>query len=846
MFWINGRLIEKQYIIFSHYFNCNNIIEMEMRKHFYLIIIALSFFSINELIAQESDTSFFYELGLTDLNSESQELVSIGTRTDGYLQLESLVPIDIILASDLSSSPQIELSQILTYLLSSFNANHQTISDGTDHIVPASLRGLGPDQVLVFVNGKRRHSSALVNVNGTFGRGAVNTDFDAIPVAAIKRIEILRDGASAQYGSDAIAGVINIVLKDNIGIESSVFTGRTIEGDGIRNRVDINYGVKIGTKGFLNVTGEVLHRGSTNRAGEYTGTIYHADDEEDNTDPRTSTFDRRNMIIGNAQANTGKLYYNLSVPLRQLAEFYSFGGVSFRQSKATGFYRYPKNEEKVVLELHENGFLPEIHAPITDKSFSFGIRQVYKKWDIDLSTTYGNNDFDFKIKNSNNASMGINSPLNFYCGGFRFSQITTNLDISQSIRNIRGVNRLNIAFGGEFRLDNYSIISGEDASYIDGGMLTSDGNPRLPGAQVFSGFQKQNELDENRYSSSFYVDVEAKINEKFTVELASNFVNYSDWGNNISGKFAARYKLWPFLYVRSGVSTGFRSSSLHQSYSTNVSTQIIDGQSYQVGTFNNNSLVTKAFGFPELTEEEALNHSFGIIILPAKKLVITADYYLIYIYNRIVLSGRFNSTDGYEIAQILEPFGVNSAQFFTNAINTRTLGGNLDATYDFDINDDLSIRLKASINISQNKIVGDINTSEKLKGNEEILFNREERSRIESALPNDKLILHSTLNYKKIGGSLKTIRFGEVKYIHPTNFEQDQVFTPKWITNISLFYNITERINFSVGGSNIFNVYPDEHTNNANTGSGEFIYSRRVTQFGFNGAFYYTSLKIIF
>lgn len=816
-----------------------------MRYKFLILSFLLNIIFIRYSFSQEKDSTFFYEFGLEDLTAQNADLISIGTRGTGYLQIESLVPIDIITADELNNSSQIELSQILTYLLSSFNANHQTISDGTDHIVPASLRGLGPDQILVFINGKRQHSSSLVNVNGTFGRGSVSTDFDAIPVAAIKQIEILRDGASAQYGSDAIAGVINIVLKDNLGIQISSSMGQTIENDGIRNRFDINYGVKIGAKGFLNLTGEVLKRGATNRAGQYTGTIYHSDPAEDDLDTRTAAFNRQTMIIGNAEALTGKLYYSLSIPLRQLAEFYSFGGVTFRQSKSTGFYRYPKEEEKVVLEIYKDGFLPEIHAPINDQSFSFGVRQVYKKWHIDLSTTYGKNSFDFKIKNSNNASLGVNSPVNFFCGGFRFGQITTNLDISQAIRDIKGIKKINIAFGGEFRLDNFSIIAGEEASYIDGGTLTSDGNSRLPGAQLFSGFQKQNELSENRVSTSFYVDVEAEINTRLKLALAGNFVSYSDWGNNLSGKFAGRYKVTPKFYLRTGISTGFRSSSLHQSFSTNVSTQIIDGQSLQVGTFNRNSLVTKAFGIPELTEEKSLNISSGIILKPIKNLILTADYYRLEIYNRIVLSGRFNSATSPEIAQLLEPTGVNSAQFFTNAIDTRTMGGNIEANYFYEIDKNTKIDFSAAYNITQNKIVGEIETSDELKGNEDILFNREERSRIESALPDNKLVLQGSFIYKNAGFLAKTIRFGEIEYVHPSNEEQDQVFSAKWITDIALFYKFNKKIKLSIGGNNVFNIYPDKHTNEANTSSGQFVYSRRVTQFGFNGAFFYTRLNFL-
>jgi iron complex outermembrane receptor protein len=788
--------------------------------------------------AQENDTLFFYELGIEDMFETERELVQIGTRTSGHEILESAVPIDIITAEQLASSPQIELSQVLTYLIPSFNANNQTISDGTDHIVPSSLRGLGPDQILVFINGKRRHTSALVNVNGTFGRGSVSTDFDAIPIAAIERIEVLRDGASAQYGSDAIAGVINIVLKSNYELDLTFTIGHTIKGDGLKQKYDVNYGLKIGENGFCNITGELVVRRQTNRSGNYTGAVYHSDSLLDEDAIRTANFDRQTMVIGNAQAKTGKLFYNLSLPFRQ-AEFYSFGGLTHRLGMASGFYRFPKEEEKVVLELFPNGFLPELHTPIQDKSFCVGLKQKYSNWNIDLSANYGKNTFDFELKESNNASLGVASPVEFYCGGFEFSQLTSNFDMSRVFNPKKGIKKINFAFGSEFRLDNYSISPGEEASYIKGNSLTSTGEERYPGAQLFSGFQPQNQLDKNRFSTSIYLDFEMDVNDKLFVELASNFVDYSDWGYNLSGKIATRYKITPHFFARGAISTGFRSSSLHQSYLTNISTQIIDGTSFLVGTFNNKSSVTKELDIPSLTEENSINYSLGVILKPINNLNITCDLYMVSIYNRIVLSGRFSGSQDSSIAKTLNPFGINSAQFFTNAVDTKTIGGDIIANYKYSMGEAKNLYLTFAYNRTETKILGDIKASGKLEGKEEILFNREERSRIEVAQPNHKIILSGKYKFKRFGLLGRTIRFGQIKYIHPQNPYQDQTFTPKWITDLTIDYRISKLLTIELGGNNIFNVYPDKLNHEANTSSGQFIYSRRVTQFGFSGAYYF-------
>ncbi|RMF61725.1 MAG: PEGA domain-containing protein, partial [Calditrichaeota bacterium] len=341
-----------------------------------------------------------------------ESLVVIGSRT-ARTAVETPVPVDVIAPEAIRQSPITELNQTLSLIAPSFNASHQTISDGTDHINPASLRGLGPDQVLVLINGKRRHTSALTHVNGTFGRGTVGVDLNAIPQGAIERIEILRDGASAQYGSDAIAGVINIVLKEQTNkVQVNALAGSTGEGDGDQTLVDANYGFPIGDRGYFNITGSYLNRGRTNRSDEFQGAVFFSDRAADDAEIARRGLTRRDfsMKTGQSEAVFGAGFFNTAYAISDNAEVYGFGGFSHRNGVGTGFYRRPIQEERVVFELFPNGFLPEIHSEIDDIAFTGGLRGNHKGWDIDFSVTHGGNSFQFNIENTNNASLGTASP----------------------------------------------------------------------------------------------------------------------------------------------------------------------------------------------------------------------------------------------------------------------------------------------------------------------------------------------------------------------------------------------------------------------------------------------------
>jgi iron complex outermembrane receptor protein len=390
------------------------------------------------------------------------EIVAVGSRTS-RTALRSPVPVDVITAEEIALVGEVETNQILRTLAPSYNASHQTISDGTDHVNPASLRGLGPDQTLVLINGKRRHHSALVNVNGTFGRGTVGTDLNAIPAAAIERIEILRDGASAQYGSDAIAGVINIVLKeqyDNVQINGTAgFNPGTAVGegafrrdadvDGETIRANANFGFRVGSRGFFNVTGDYLSRNRTNRSALYSGTIFTDDGANDDAElaARGLTREDFSMKIGQGDATMGALWFNSAFPIAETGEFYFFGGLSNRNGFATGFYRQPKQEAQVVPEIFPIGFLPEIRTAIDDNSITAGLRGSKNNWDVDASVTAGYNQLKFNITNSNNASQGPSSPTDFDAGGYRIDQTTGTVDAVKLLGTGGALKSLSVVLG---------------------------------------------------------------------------------------------------------------------------------------------------------------------------------------------------------------------------------------------------------------------------------------------------------------------------------------------------------------------------------------------------------------
>ncbi|MGB3779451.1 MAG: TonB-dependent receptor [Tunicatimonas sp.] len=849
--------------------------------------------------------------------SELQEVVVIGSRNQNRTVTETPVPVDVIpLQEMLESAPQVEITQILNYIAPSFSSNRQTISDGTDHVDPASLRGLGVDHVLVLVNGKRRHNSSLVNVNGTVGRGSVGTDLNSIPAAAIERIEVLRDGAAAQYGSDAIAGVINLVLKETTDqVFFSATGGQMYEGDGEVAQFNTNYGFNVGERGFINLTGQYQYRGRTDRAGEWTGSVFKTswDGESPSiyaenfmagdlspfdvgqrltpqgaeqintanaitnnlTDAQEEALINQNggrraftMQVGQSEAVNAAAMLNSAFEVSENHEFYLFGGISARRGLATGFYRLP-NQSRTLTSVYPNGFLPEIGSNIFDASLSGGLRGNVGAWYADFSHTYGSNSFEFLISNTSNASLGNRTPTSFNAGGFRFRQNTTNVDFSRYFEDAMA--GINVAFGGEYRVENYEINAGEEGSYRNYGVVnlvdtTADGTPfvneqsstnifynRPGGSQVFPGFQPANELQQSRSTVAAYADVEFNFTENLFVDAAIRFEDYTDFGSTFNWKLAGRLAATDNFALRAAVSTGFRAPSLPQRYFNNTSTifTLQNGVNVpnEVGTFRNDSRVAQLFGIPSLTNETSFNLSAGVVWNVADNFDVTVDAYQVDVDDRVVLTSQFDADNSEEIASILSSVNAGSAQLFTNAIDTRTRGIDVIAAYNTSFGES---RLKATLAANfTNTEVTNVDIPATLQAAPEAFFDREERGRFEDATPQSKINLLLDYRVNRLVVNLIFVRFGEV-FARTQDTETDaqgndvfidQRFAPKIITNASVGYNITDAVNLTIGASNLFDVYPDENREEFRSGE-RFIYSRRASQFGFNGGYYFARLNV--
>jgi iron complex outermembrane receptor protein len=811
--------------------------------------------------SRKSATLIFSALGFktqkqqggTDLHiilEESSEILSevvlVGTRNPRQTKLETPVAVDIVNVSKIKlTSAQTTANDLLANLVPSFNSSRQSSSDGTEHVDPASLRGLGPDQVLVLINGKRRHTTSLLNNQNTVGNGSVGTDLSSIPSAAIDRIEVLRDGAAAQYGSDAIAGVINIILKKNTGLEVGTTYGATSEGDGETFNFNVNYGTEIGKKGgFINLTAEFNDRGKTSRTQNHNLVIYDQSDlgnffaydfsndgarERDNEliNAAGLTRDDFNFQVGDAAITNTQLFVNLEIPTNEKGTFYAAGGGNYRTGNGFGFRRLPS--EGHVLEIFPNGFQPILESTIIDLSLIAGYKSKLGEWDFDLSNTNGYNQFDYGISNTVNDALGINSPTSFDAGGHTFLQNTVNLDFSRFNDDI--MSGLGLAFGAEYRYENYTIYAGEEGSYI--------GN----GANSFPGFAPTNEVDEQRSSVGVYADVELNFTDKFLVDVAGRFENYSDFGSTINGKIAARYKFTDAVVLRGAFGTGFRAPSLQQQYFNNISTDLVDGNLINGGTFKNDSEIAQTLGIPELKEETSTSISIGLTAKVTNNFQITLDAYKVNIDDRIIYTGSLgNDVYGDEIPElqtILQPLGVSSARFFTNAINTSTAGVDLVMNYKVPLNEG-ALNFSLLYNHNETEVDDTLNNvPEIFVGQEDVYFGAQEKSLIESNNPQDKAIFTVDLTKDKFGVMLRNTYWGEVTR-NGFPFGGSQLHAGKLTTDLTGSYNINDNLSLTVGANNLFDVLPDEQIYD-NSYFGVFKYAS--VQMGTTGAFYFARLN---
>ena len=802
-----------------------------------------------------------------------REVVIVGSHFSPTSLLEKTEPAEVVNAARMNQSGHQSVGQMLQYAVPSFHSTAQTVSDGTDHISPATLRGLGPDQVLVLINGKRRHSSALVNINGTVGRGTVATDLNAIPASAIEKIEVLRDGAAVQYGSDAIAGVINIVLKKQHNFtEVNTFAGGNQAGDGRSFQLNGSHGLSIGKGGgFAQFTFDFRHKGHINRSGEYTGPVF-GDSREKSPESLSEFFAQtgfdghRVMSIGGAASTDAGGFFNMELPVIEKVKAYAFGGANYRMGESFGFYRFPYQKQRQS-GLYPFGFSPKIQADIFDRSLTVGLKSERAAWQLDLSNTSGSNRFDFSVHNSNNASMGLASPTSAEAGGFQYSQNVTNLNVD---KKLKWHVPLHLGFGAEFRLEKFEQLAGEEVSWENYGDKTESGLPKEAGFQVFPGFRPENETRVYRYNIGVFTHLEINVSPQFLLSGAGRYEQYSDFGSHLIWKVGGRYLIKEKVAIRGTYNTGFRAPSVPQENFSSRAFQFVSIGGEQHGIelehFKNSSQVARQFGIQNLQAEQSKNASVGIAAQLLDNLSVTLDAFRIDIRDRIVLTGHVSEDDDPRFAEILRPVGVSKAQFFTNAISTRTQGLDLVLKHDWRIRHSI-LHFSIAGNFTQTKLKTNaeglpaIHVSEVLHGFENVLFNREEIARIEVAQPRSKVIAHVLFSHKKLKASITATRFGEVKYVHPDDGQveswvvnslsgeresRDQVFSPKWVSDFNVGYRCTPGISLSLGGNNVFDVYPDEHRHSANISNGLFRYSRRVQQFGVEGAFWYARVNFRF
>jgi iron complex outermembrane receptor protein len=801
----------------------------------------------------------------------------LGTRGEERTVISAPVPIDVLSSVEIRQMGRVETAQAIQAVAPSFNFPRTSIADGTDHIRPATLRGLAPDQTLVLLNGKRRHTSALVNVNGFIGRGSAAVDLNAIPASMIERVEILRDGAAAQYGSDAIAGVLNVVLKRNAPGEitttlgqhfttynrpdaspqPAIIAGERTARDGEMLQVTANRGFSFGSNGYFFVGGELRDRGETNRSLPDPRQQYFTGDPRNNQPPRINHRQGDGYMhdvggffnAGNSTAKFGGL------------DFYAFGGLSRRYGDAAGFWRRPL-DDRTVREIYRDGFLPVIQSDIWDGSIALGVKGAVAGWQWDLSNTYGTNSFGFTVANSANVSLGPTSPTRFDAGSLRFGQNSLNLDI---LRELAAPWRapLKVAVGGEFRNEQYEIEAGERASYEHGPfpVRNPDGTPKLDangqptiapaGAQVFPGFRPTDALSEGRHNVAAYADLESNVLPALLVSVAGRYENYSDFGSTTNGKIAARLELTEKLAVRGGASTGFRAPSLHQQYFSSTATNFIGGIPFDVRTFPVRSAEAAVLGARALTPEKSKNLSAGVAFEPTRALSLTVDHYRITIDDRIVFSENFTGTAVQQLFQQRGLAGVTGGRFFTNAIDTRTTGVDIVTNYGRRFPDGGIVRLTAGYNQSKTKVTRASSTPPELATFQEALFGRVERARIEVGQPRDNLLLSGSYDWKQVGLVLRTRRYGEVtSFGTPTNGSLDQTFSARWITDVAGSYTLLRQLRLTLGVDNLADVYPDrnnnpgDYTTNScgNANCGIFPYSG-ITPFGFNGRFVYVRMS---
>jgi iron complex outermembrane receptor protein len=764
--------------------------------------------------------------------TEIDEVVVTGTRAPNRSRLDTLAPVDVVTQEDLQNRGTTELAAALAQAVPSLTFQRPSVVDGTDSIRPATLRGLSPDQTLVLVNGTRRHASALVNVNGSVGRGSAAVDLNTIPSGALDRVEVLRDGASAQYGSDAIAGVVNLRLRQASSgggatftagqyyttVDTARTTGRD-EEDGFTLTASAWQGFGLGEDGYLTLSAEYLSRDATNRA---------------DLDPRV-TPNAITARFGDPEVEQWTVFANAGAPLGNGWEAYGWAGYQDRNSESAAFPRLASNVNNVAA-LYPNGFLPKIAINSRDLSLAGGVRGALGGWDADVNLVYGRNALDFRTEDSLNATYGAASPTSFDSGALIYDQLVLGADFTRQYE-VGLYAPLNVAVGLEARRETYEIQAGQPESYNRGPL---GGNTALAGgAQGFPGFQPGNEVDEDRTAVGVYLDVEAPVTEQFTVAGAVRFEDYSDFGNSTTGKISARYDFTPSFALRGSVSTGFRAPSLQQTYFTSTSSVIQSGVVVETGTFPATSAVATLLGAQPLDAETSTNYTLGAVFRFGD-FDLTVDAYQIDIEDQIVLSELINRSFSPQVASLLDPLGVQAARFFLNGVETTTKGVDVVGRYRLNTEDYGDLNLTVAANFNDVEVTA-VPTSSSVLNPVPPLFARSRIETIQQGTPDTKVSGTADWSYGRWGVTARTTYYASV--LQPgTTAATDYSTGDKIVADFEARFQPNDRVTLALGVDNAFDEYPDAvpAALNSNGVLGFPYYS----PFGFNGRFVYARIGL--
>jgi iron complex outermembrane receptor protein len=773
--------------------------------------------------------------------TDVEELVVTGSRADPRSRLETLAPVDVVTAQTLQRRGSTELAAALAATVPSLDFPRPSNTDGTDSVRPVTLRGQGPDQTLVLINGARAHTSALVNLNGSVGRGSAAVDLNTIPEIAISRIEVLRDGASALYGSDAIAGVINIGLREaDHGGGASVTYGEHVTDinffgagdkkitDGGATTVEGWQGFKLGSDGYLTVSAEYRDQNHTNRS---------------DVDPR---FTPRvvDSQFGDGDVEEGTLYFNAGKPLGGGWEGKLWGGGQMRHSETAATFRAANDSTQNILSVYPNGYLPLINTHSNDFTIGGALKGEIAGWKANFSLDYGWNNLKYGVENTLNPSLGPTSPHSFYAGQMTYDQTVGNADFNRDF-DVGLAGPLNVAFGIEARDEQFKIGAGEPGSYQRGTVA-----PTLAlGSRGFSGFTPANVVDKSRTNVGAYVALEGKLTDWFTGSAAVRQEHYSDFGDNTSGKLSGRIDVNPMLAFRGSAESGFRAPSLQQQYFTSTSILFINGIPFDTGTFPSISPTGKALGGVPLQPEKSKNYSLGAVF-HSGGLEVTIDGYEINVDNRIVLSetltGSATAAAGSNAAVIfnlLQPFGASAARFFLNGVDTRTKGIDTVVRYRWVTDNFGTSDLSLAANTNNLKVTKTPVTQQTILPVPTSLFARQAVLRFEDGTPKNKVTLQDDWSKDNWGATLRSTFYGDV--LSPGTLADGSADThtgKRSVWDLEGRYTFPHEVTVSLGADNLFDAYPRQVPLALNT-TGAAPFSS-FSPFGFGGRFVYGRLSI--